>query len=147
MPAGPLFGGAASDKPILSSLSGIGSAPFSRGTVRLRVYSSLQHHETKALPPSGRGVDLRPGGRRFSKTLLIGFPSHAEAEPRPFALPLGLCNSLGNRHLSRWEAGGWGEVRVSGRESLLASLLAGGWDVAAALVVHWSGSSMGWDLA
>lgn len=39
-------------------------------------------------------------------TLLIGSPCHAEAEPPPPALPLGLCNSLGNRRLSPREAEG-----------------------------------------
>lgn len=35
----------------------------------------------------------------------------------------------------------------SERESPLASLTEGGWDGVAALLVHWSGDSMGWDLA
>lgn len=45
----------------------------------------------------GRGPAPRRPIVFHSETLLIGFPSNAEAEPTSFALPFGLCDTLGNQ--------------------------------------------------
>lgn len=70
----------------------------------------------------GRGPAPRRPIVFHSETLLIGFPSNAEAEPTSFALPFGLCDTLGNQTRKPQGAGRQGGVS-SEPESPLASLL------------------------
>ena len=97
----PSFGGRGlrEANPLLTFRNRLHPFPLGDGSLTCILIFTTSRNQAFAYIRGRGGRGPAPGRSKVfhDQTLLIGFPSKAEAEPNRFALPFGLRNSQGNR--------------------------------------------------